>query len=268
MKKFLLFVAVWISAVNLSMAQCNPLDHDWQGSLFGVSPDPAMGETFVDGYLDVYYNDVVYVLAPTSAGQIDPVYEPFNINIDSISLDSITIFNGLSDVQLSNIGLTVSCNNNGDSPNPCHFLPGNAYCGDIAGIPTAAGEFQVKIFVSVFFIFAGTPQVIPYAFENYTLNILQEVAILEPTVNQNVLNQNSPNPVVNKTAISYELTQSQDVTFEVRNIVGQLVYSQKSKARKGNNTIELNTSNFESGVYIYSIQFADKKLSRHMMVQK
>ena len=269
MKKILLFVAVWIAAVNLSLAQCNPMDHDWQGAAFGVSPDPNLGETFVDGIVGQNYNDVVYVLAPENVADVDTLFEGLDITIDSISLDSITIFNGLADVQLSNIGLNVSCNNNGDSPNfPCHFMPGNAYCGDIFGVPTAAGEFQVKIFVTVFFNFLG-PQSAPYAIENYTLNITDgEIAVLEANVSQNVLNQNTPNPASNKTQISYELTRSQEVTFEVRNLIGQVVYNQKGISKKGTNTIDLNTSDLESGIYIYSIQMADKKLSRRMVVQK
>lgn len=267
MKKILLIVAVWISAVNLSISQCNPMDHDWQGAAFGVSPDPNMGETFVDGYVGQNYNDVVYVLAPQDVGDVDSLYENFDITIDSISLDSITIFNGIADVQLSNIGLNVSCNNGGDSPNPCHFMPGNAYCGDIYGVPTVAGEFQVKIFVTVFFNFLGA-QALPYSFDNYTLNILGESAVNEVPVLQNVLNQNSPNPAFNQTQISYDLTRTQEVNFEVRNLVGQLVFSQKGIAKKGTNTINLNTSELESGIYIYSLQIADKKLSRRMIIQK
>lgn len=267
MKKSLFLLSIGLLVSFLSISQCNPMDHDWQGAAFGVSPDPNLGETFVNGYVGENYNDVVYVLAPQNVGDVDSLYEDFNITIDSISLDSITIFNGIADVQLSNIGLNVSCNNGGDSPNPCHFMPGNAYCGDIYGVPTAAGVFQVKIFVTVFFNFLG-PQALPYSFDNYTLTILDGTPVLENAATQNELYQNTPNPVLSKTQIPFDLMRSQEVKFELRNLVGQLVYSQTIQARRGNNIIDLNTTEFESGIYIYSIQIADKKLSKRMVVQK
>lgn len=268
MKKLLLFAAAWAVSLLSAQAQCDPTAHDWQGAAFGVSPDPNLGETFVDGYINQPYSDVVYVKAPSSVSEVDSVFENLNIQIDSISLDSITIFNGLADIQLSNIGLNVTCNNNGDSPNPCHFMPGNAYCGDIAGIPTVSGEFQVKIFVTVFFNFLG-PQAAPYSFDNYTLTIHDgEIAVIETAAPAITLGQNNPNPASYQTSIQFDLVRSQAVQFEVRNLLGAQVMDRRIQGKKGNNTLSIETSGLEPGVYIYSIQVADKKISKRMVVQR
>lgn len=264
-KKLLLSTFIVVLA-NVTNAQCDPASHDWMGEAFGVSPDPNAGETFVDGILGEYYNDVVYVLAPVDVTDIDSTFA-IDLQIDSISLDSITLFNGLADVQLSNIGLNVTCNNNGDSPNPCMFMPGNAYCGDISGVPTAAGIFPVKIYVKVFFNFFG-PQSAPYEFENYTLNIVDPTSILEKVTPAITISQNTPNPANTSTDITFQLSRPENVQFEVLNLLGEKIYASKSSGRKGDNKLTLDTSAMEPGVYLYSIQCADKKFTKRMIVQR
>jgi hypothetical protein len=80
----LAFVALSLSAA----AQCNSADYDWSEQTFGVSPNPVMGENFAPGLQGVPYSDVLYVLTPTTAADIDPTY-PELITINSIHLDAV-----------------------------------------------------------------------------------------------------------------------------------------------------------------------------------
>ena len=49
---------------------------------------------------------------------------------------------------LSELGLQIVCNNNGDSELECSFLGGNQYCVSLEGTPTMAGNFRADITVS------------------------------------------------------------------------------------------------------------------------
>lgn len=266
MKKTLL-AATLIAAFQFhSNAQCNSSAHDWGSATFGVSPNPNIGENFLPAALGVAYADVVYILCPTNSTDIDPTLPA--VAIDSIRLDSITLFNGLADVQLSSIGLNVTCNNNGESPNPCMFYPGNAYCGDIAGIPTVAGLFDVKIFVTVYFSFFSQPSSLPYSFEGYTLDVSGPIAIAEVNQNTFTLLQNSPNPAAHFTNIKFETGRTEDITIQVTNLIGGVVMNKLVKSKKGENNVRIDTSNLETGIYLYSIQTNEKKLTRKMIVQQ
>jgi hypothetical protein len=266
MKKSILSLSVFLMALAAS-AQCDPSAHDWGKASFGVSPDPQFGEQFDAATINVPYEEVIFVKAPTSAADIDETL-PDIVAIDSLRLDDVLLDNGTGFVSLNSVGLYLTCNNNGDSPNPCVFLPGNAYCGDIAGTPTVAGEFPVKIAVTGFLDFFG-PQAIPYEFEGYTLivnggniSVSETVAVQALTVGQN-----SPNPAVDVTNIQYELTVPSEVEVVVINLVGTQVYSKKAMGKKGVNNFRLDTSDLESGVYLYSVTAGEKKFTRRMLVQ-
>ncbi len=269
MKKQILLATLLVASFNFATAQCTPSDHDWMGATFGVSPDPQLGETFDNAFLGLPYNDVVYVLAPISAADVDPLFPP-TLLIDSISLDSIAIFNGLADVQLSNIGLNVTCNNGDDSPNPCMFMPGNMYCGDITGIPNVPGNFPVTIYATVYINLGllGGVQAIGYSFTNYSLNVIDPDNIEILAVQSIEVFQNIPNPASNFTEVQVLLMQPDAVQLDIMNLVGEKVYSKTVDGKRGTNIIKLNTSEFESGVYLYSVQCADKKVTKRMVVQR
>jgi hypothetical protein len=263
-KKLLSFFSSVALSVTIS-AQCDPLAYDWADAAFGVSPNPTLGETFDSGSVGVPYSEVVYVKTPTNAGDINPDLSNL-IQIDSMRLDSITIFNGLNDVQLATIGLNVTCNNNGDSQDPCIFMPGDAYCGDVSGTPTVSGTFDVKIFVTIYFEAFG-PQELPYFYEGYTLQIDGSVGIDEKNANTLQVAQNAPNPALDFTTIQYELAQPADVNLTITSMVGQVVMNKTIRGKKGENQLRLDISAFETGIYLYTIQAGSKKVTRKMIVQ-
>jgi Secretion system C-terminal sorting domain len=266
MKLFYVIALLCLSQITWAQL-CNPADHDWGDAPFGVSPDPTIGENFVTGYLNLPYSDQVYVKAPATVADVDSTFIGLNLAIDSISLDSITYFNGISDINLNTLGLTIGCNNNGDSPNPCMFLPGNAYCGDISGYPNTVGSYPVIIHVTVYFYFF-TNQAIDYTFEGYTLDILQEIAVAEQPQLQNIEQlTNSPNPVNNSTQIKFELAKAENVSLSITNLMGKKVYEKAIVGRRGDNSFMMNTEDLSSGIYLYSLSAGDKKLTKRMIVQ-
>jgi len=264
MKKALLsFSFLLVSVVTFS--QCDPNSFDWGANAFGVSPDPSVGENFDAGQVGVPYNDIVFVKAPALISDI-PGAPDLPLAIDSLSLDSITFTVGAMEFNIYNLGLAVTCNNNGDSPIPCNFMAGGAYCGDISGTPNMAGSFPVKIYATGYFTF-GPAQSAGYTFEGYVLEIgvasvKEEVAVFDFS-----LGQSSPNPANNQAIIPFELPQNDAVQFSVYNLMGQQVLSRTISGKQGKNSYALETSDLKNGVYLYTIQSGEKRLTKKLIVQ-
>ncbi len=269
MKKLLLTYTCFVALTLGSIAQCNPLNHDWTGVAYGVAPDPTIGENFITGIVGEPYEDVVYVLSPSDAGQIDSAYAGFGIVIDSLHLDSIVFFDGLVWKQTSFLGLNITCNNNGDSSDPCMFLAAHPYCGDISGIPITSGDFPVRIYVTAHFFLFGN-QIYPTFYEGYILSILPEGSISVNEVNSELSLtslQNTPNPTSDFTNITFDLNVTSNVKLEVMNLVGDKVLTRNFQGKRGANSLKIDTSDLQQGIYLYSIECGNKKLTKRMIIQ-
>jgi len=80
--------------------------------------------------------------------------------------------------------------------------------------------------------------------------------------------QNIPNPTNKSTTINYFLPKSGKAIFKVVNIVGEMIYSKEYISIQGENKIELDISNFDSGVYYYSLEFEGVLKVKKMIVLK
>ncbi|MCQ2272218.1 MAG: GEVED domain-containing protein [Bacteroidales bacterium] len=83
-----------------------------------------------------------------------------------------------------------------------------------------------------------------------------------------VLQQNVPNPADEKTRITFVAPKSGNAVIEIFNVAGQRVYSEAIHAAYGENYLDINTSSFSAGTYVYTLQFEDAVLSRKMIIQK
>ena len=127
-------------------------DYDFGSETYGSSPNPSLGEQFTPGIVNEPYADVLHMLIPEFVLEIDSTL-PFSPDaiLDSIKLVGIVMVDlndTLSTYSLSELGLGIVCNNNGDSGLECSFLGGNQYCVSIEGTPTMAGNFRADITVS------------------------------------------------------------------------------------------------------------------------
>ena len=174
--------------------QCD-IDFDFGEASFGVSPDPAMGETFLDGMLDESYFDVLHILIPANAAGIDSTYPP-TLPVDSVivlanSVDGAGVFQGIvftdtvtqEQFFAEEIGLEVLFNNNGDSGNPNAFMGGEQYCAAIQGAPNRSGIYRISIDIQAWATIF-TPFNAPYTFDNFTLRV--NCPLLEDVVVTNV----------------------------------------------------------------------------------
>jgi len=269
MQKYLLFITLFI-LTNLAISQCSS-DYDFgDGVDFGVSPNPALGEEFAQGVVGEVYSEIIHMLIPTDAGDINENLA--GSIIDSLELTNVSILIGADNVLISTIGLDVECNNNGDSTNPCLFLGGNQYCAAITGTPTQAGDFPLTInVVGHVFITGVGSQAIPYFFDQYVLHIDGEgaVSISEKTVYPSLsMEQNIPNPFKGKSVINFVTNQSGSTDFIVRNLLGEIVFNEKIRATRGNNSYVFNSDELNSGIYMYSLDINGSKVTKRMVINK
>lgn len=267
MNKLILFIfSVFISAY--SYAQCTA-DYDFgDGVEFGVSPNPADGENFATGETNVAYSDIIHMLVPTNAGDINEALDGYVI--DSLELTGVSVLIDGSTVDISTIGLDVVCNNNGDLLNPCSFLGGEQYCAVIEGTPTQVGSFPLTINVLGHLLVFGAPQAVPYFFDQYTLTIYEEgtTSITKVDMPTLEMNQNVPNPFKNKTTINYTLNTGGKTHFIVRNLLGEVIFDDMIDSKRGRNSYQFDSTMINSGIYMYSMEMNGSKITKRMVINK
>jgi hypothetical protein len=112
------------------------------------------------------------------------------------------------------------------------------------------------------------------SYENYprndttTITRYTDGVVISPmgSTNTFTLGQNIPNPATNTTRIDYSVPEAGEVIFHVHSISGQLLYSKTIEAARGTNSIELNTSLFAAGIYIYSMEYKGQRLIRQLII--
>jgi hypothetical protein len=257
MKKIVFSLLALMSGLWAS-AQCNPTDYNFGAVAYGVYPDTATGLT--PAYLNVPYTQVIYMLVPTDAGLIDPAYT--GVPITTIQLDNIQYDNGGTLQDVSNLGLTLNCN-----PANCTFNAGGQYCGSVSGVPNTAGSFPVTINVTAHITFFGVDVPIPYAYSGYTfvVNADQNVSSLE--FNDFSVGMAKPNPSNHWVNIPFESPSSESVNLVVTGLLGNKVFEKSMTSKRGENNFAIETSNWEEGVYLYTVQSEGVKVTRRLLVQ-
>ncbi|NPD44521.1 T9SS type A sorting domain-containing protein [Lentimicrobium sp. S6] len=103
---------------------------------------------------------------------------------------------------------------------------------------------------------------------DYLISLLplksKEAESLNPITSDEVLSQNSPNPVNGNTQIGYNLEQEANIQLNVYDYTGKLLITiDEGKQDRGAHHINLNTIDLENGIYLYTIkidgQVADSK---------
>lgn len=75
-----------------------------------------------------------------------------------------------------------------------------------------------------------------------------------------------PNPAVGKTTVSYKLSSNENNFFELYNLLGTTIYSQKLTEREGQ--FELNVSEYSKGIYFYALKSQGTIVENKKMVIK
>ncbi|MES2762386.1 MAG: T9SS type A sorting domain-containing protein [Bacteroidota bacterium] len=91
--------------------------------------------------------------------------------------------------------------------------------------------------------------------------------LTKTTVNSFVL---YPNPATLNTNVSFNIVEKNKASIAVYDVLGNLVstLSQSNEFEKGNNTINLNTSNLSRGIYYISLEINGSKETKKLIINK
>ena len=117
---------------------------------------------------------------------------------------------------------------------------------------------------------SGTVTYLPLVFAGQ-VSVLGTAADDEPTLTPNsfALEQNYPNPFNPSTTINFSLPLRAHTTLRVYNLLGQEVVTLvDGPLGAGPHAVSLDASHLPSGVYFYRLVFADRALTRRMVLAK
>ena len=76
-----------------------------------------------------------------------------------------------------------------------------------------------------------------------------------------------PNPFTSLTQITFNATSNSTIIFNVKNVLGKVVYKNTFKTKSGKNSIPFYKNNLSKGIYIYSIQDKEQIISKRIVIQ-
>jgi len=107
----------------------------------------------------------------------------------------------------------------------------------------------------------GTPMV--------RMNFDPSIGIAEVSETGAVLGQNMPNPFDNNSTINFELANTSDVQFEFVDMTGKIVKTMDlGTLTNGTHSVQVDATEFASGVYYYSLVSEGSRITSKMVVQK
>lgn len=266
MRILTLLTFLLISTTALVAQTCIP-DPLYADSTFGVYPAPY-DEEDMEGGIEIqacigeYYEAVLTAIVPS---EVDiPGFPTVDINAITVEDDGVT---GLP------VGLNYACN-----PPNCYFEADKQGCVVVYGTPTsanAAGDYQVALELIIDTELLG-PIAQPYPGPlfpgSYFITVNEEasacVVNTSDVLGTAVSFTASPNPLSNYTQIQLTANNSQAVSFEVYDLLGNQLYQKRVELTQGDNSIEFDANNLANGLYIYSIRNKDAIISKRMIVQK
>jgi len=252
MKKTLLTLSLAIATIFAS-AQCTP---DSQFSAPGIYPDSATGLS--PTYVGQAYNEVITIITPLDT---TVMYNgiPLAVTIQTIELTSVT---GLP------ASFTYDC-----ATSNCVFIGGSTSCAVLSSanpLSSEIGSHQI-IMSTTTTVDAGigVPITQDDVIDYYYIDIVDNTTSVVNQFDNTTFNLKDvyPNPVNNTAKIQYISGLITTVEFNIYNLLGEEVESRVISSSRGVNTININTSAYSEGMYLYSINNGSEILTKRMIVK-
>ena len=251
MQKILLTLTLAFIFIGAN-AQCTP---DPQFTVVGIYPDTTIGLT--PAYVGQSYNQVITIINPLDT---NVVYNgiPIDVTVQTIELTSVT---GLPQ------NFTYDCL----APN-CVFAGGSTSCAVLFSTsnPTSAdlGSYQI-IMNTTTTVDAGigVPITQDDVIDYYYLDIVNTTSTINQLDNTTFeLKVAYPNPASNQSKIQFVSGIPENIMFKIYNLLGEEIESQLIPSLRGVNTININTSSYSEGIYLYSINNGKQLLTKRMVI--
>ena len=82
-----------------------------------------------------------------------------------------------------------------------------------------------------------------------------------------LVSQNLPNPASGITTIEISCETIAAVTVELTNMIGQTVLSQDAGIINKKMSVDIDVSNLEAGIYLYTVSVGSERISNRMIVK-
>ena len=105
-----------------------------------------------------------------------------------------------------------------------------------------------------------------YYVDGYTMDMPVGVDNVEGVIDFSVA-QNSPNPAFNNTSVLVTSETPGVINLRISNILGQVVHTQSVNNSALAHTFNFDVSNFDSGIYFYTIEIGNKAVTKKMLVK-
>lgn len=269
MKKLLLLLVISSFSIATIFAQACVPDPQFIGGDVGVYPlpaDPAVGTTDSTGIETAacqgeYWEQLMTAIVPTELTVGTAV-----LALNSVQVDNVT---GLPN------GITYQC----EPPN-CFFPGGMDGCVLISGTTTdPVGSYPIIVEVTADLPSFGGPT--PLTFPDttgsgllpegeYVIEVLAAGNCGVNIVSTDIINtiQVYPNPAVDNTNITFATNEPTAVTFSVFNITGALIHEETIQSTTGVNTLNYDVSDFNEGIYMFTLSDGASKYTDRLMVSK
>jgi len=271
MKNILLFTFVLVLGLSVNAQQnpCTP-SASLQDSTFGLWPDTIQNLPLA--VKEVYYEEHIQIKTPNTVGEVmgDPFYSPDLplLNLAPLAIDSIKL--------ISIEGLPASMS--AYLSNPDSVFEGNTVaCVTLFGTPTADEVGQHDIVLNIdgwiynslvgalsLYESLGSYQQV----SGYKLIVQSSAAINESENTSFSLSQNSPNPFSYTSTIELYSKENSSYEFVIFDLMGKVVHQEIIHANVGINTIEVDASSYDSGMYFYSVRNGQEVFTKKMIIQE
>jgi hypothetical protein len=251
MKKTLLTLSLAIATIFVN-AQCTP---DPQYTIAGIYPDSSVG--MPDAIVGQLYNEVITIIVSTDT-TVDFNGLPISVTILEIELTDVS-------------NLPASFSYDCLAPN-CIFPGGSTTCAVLSSASPTASE------IGLHQIFMYTHTTVDAGiFGQQTQNDTIDYYYINVTNTTSTVNQFNdftfelkdiyPNPVHNTAKIQFISGVISTVEFNIYNLLGEEVESRVIPSTRGVNTINVNTTSYSEGMYLYSINNGCEILTKRMIVK-
>ncbi|HDO26833.1 MAG TPA: T9SS type A sorting domain-containing protein [Bacteroidetes bacterium] len=103
--------------------------------------------------------------------------------------------------------------------------------------------------------------------DGYTLDMPVGTDEIKADVNSVAVSQNQPNPASGITHILVSGQTDLQIQLTVSNMLGQVVYTDQVQSGAQVHNFAVNVSNFDSGIYLYTVKIGNKTTTKKMMVE-
>lgn len=253
MKKILLSFIALVAFVAVNAQNCTP---DMQYTASGVYPDSATNLAVAT--VGVPYSQTITTVTPADTCMVILFPPCTTVPIDSVVVESVTgLPPGLSIVSMNENQLNFV------------FPGGSTSCMLVSGTPTQAGTYPIQVHGTSYATVFTLTQTQPFDVNYYTIVVLPApTGVEELSTTTFSVKQNSPNPFSTNSTFEYFVPTAGKVTVDVRNILGELVYSESTNAQQGINRHQLSASKFTNGVYFYQINYNNSVITKRFIVNK